>query len=199
MPINVIGITGPSGAGKSLFCNFLNKDNVPMIDADKLYHSMLVSGSPCTAAISKEFGDGVLDEDGCPDRKKLSDIVFSSPEKLIRLNTVVLGFVLDEIRSLISEAEQKGYKNILIDAPTLIESGFHRECNYVVSIIAPKEERIKRICLRDGIDLSRARARVEAQKADEFYIENSDFVLVNDSDIKDFEEKAQKVCAEIVK
>ena len=199
MPINVIGITGPSGAGKSLFCNFLKKDNIPMIDADKLYHSMLVSGSPCTAAIAKEFGDGVLDEGGCPDRKKLSDIVFSSPEKLIRLNTVVLGFVLDEIRTLISDFEQQGYKNILIDAPTLIESGFHRECNYVISIIAPKEDRIKRICLRNGIELSRARARVEAQKADEFYIENSDCVLVNDSDSKDFEDKVRKLCTRIIK
>ena len=199
MPINVIGITGPSGAGKSLFCNFLKKDNIPMIDADKLYHSMLVSGSPCTDAIAKEFGDGVLDEKGCPDRKKLSAIVFSSPEKLERLNTVVLGFVLDEIRSLISDFEQKGHKNVLIDAPTLIESGFHLECDCVVSVIAPRADRIKRICLRDGIDILRATARVEAQKGDEFYIDNSDHVLINDSDSKAFEEKAQMISAQILK
>lgn len=199
MPINVIGITGPSGAGKSLFCNFLKKDNIPMIDADKLYHSMLVSGSPCTAAIAKEFGNSVLDEKGCPDRKKLSEIVFSSPEKLERLNTVVLGFVLDEIRALISDLEQKGHKNVIIDAPTLIESGFHRECDCVVSIIAPKEDRIKRICLRDGIDILRATARVEAQKDDGFYIEKSDHVLINDSDSKAFENKTQKIYAQIIK
>ena len=199
MPINVIGITGPSGAGKSLFCNILKKDNIPMIDADKLYHSMLVSDSPCTAAIAKEFGKDVLDETGCPDRKKLSAIVFSSPEKLERLNSVVLGIVLDEIRKRICEYEKNGHKNILIDAPTLIESGFHRECDCVISIIAPKEDRIKRICARDGIDILRATARVEAQQGDEFYIENSDHVLINDSDSKAFEEKAQRVYSKILK
>ena len=199
MPINVIGVTGPSGAGKSLFCDFLKKNNIPMIDADRLYHSMLVAGSPCTAAIAKEFGEDILDENGCPDRKKLSAIVFSSPEKLQRLNAVVLDFVLDEIRTLICDFEQNGHKNVLIDAPTLIESGFHRECDCVVSVIAPKEDRIKRICERDGIDISRATARVEAQKSDGFYIENSDHVLINDSDSKAFEEKANNICAHILK
>ena len=199
MPINIIGITGPSGAGKSLFCNFLKKDNIPMIDADRVYHSMLTSTSPCTAAIAKEFGNGVLDDNGCPDRKKLSAVVFSSPERLERLNAVVLGFVLDEIRAIISNFEKDGHKNVLVDAPTLIESGFHRECDFVVSVIAPKEDRIVRICSRDGIDGARARARVEAQREDGFYIENSDFVLTNDSDTEAFEKEAQKIAARIIK
>jgi len=65
MPINIIGVTGPSGAGKSRFCEIIKKENIPVIDADALYHSMLVSGSRCTTAIAEEFGSGVLDENGC--------------------------------------------------------------------------------------------------------------------------------------
>ena len=63
MPINIIGVTGPSGAGKSRFCDLLKKYNIPSIDADALYHSMLASGSRCTVAIAKEFGDGMLDKE----------------------------------------------------------------------------------------------------------------------------------------
>ena len=197
MSINIIGVTGPSGAGKSLLCTYLAEKRIPVVNADEVYHSLLSKDSPCTAALVCEFGADILSPDGTPDRKKLGAIVFSSDEKLKRLNSIVLGFVIDKINELIRSLEAQGEKNVALDAPTLIESGFSCECDTVVSVLAPKSERIERIMLRDGISRDAALMRVNAQKPDEFYIENSHHVIMNvsgaDELYKSFDELFTKV------
>ena len=198
MSINIIGITGPSGAGKSLLCTYLAEKNIPVINADEVYHSLLVKNSPCTVALACEFGADILSPDGTPDRKKLGAIVFSSDEKLEKLNSIVLGFVIDRINEIIRSFEARGEKNVVLDAPTLIESGFSRECNTVVSVLAPRAERIERIMTRDNISEEAALMRVNAQKSDEFYIENSSCVIMNDSGADELYKSFDKLFAQIV-
>lgn len=197
--MNVIGVTGPSGAGKSELCRLVRKMHIPFIDADEVYHSLLVCGSECTIALTEEFGEGILDENGVPDRNKLGAIVFSSKEKLEKLNEIVLHFVIDNIKTTIAALERAGVKNVVVDAPTLIESGFDRECDTVISVLAPKEERLRRILLRDGITQENAKKRIDAQKKDEFYIENSDVIIENSSTAEDFLARAEEVLKTILK
>ena len=198
MPIKVIGLTGPSGAGKSSVCRVAKKENIPFIDADKVYHSLLTAGSDCTQALVLEFGDGILDSNGAPDTNRLAAIVFSSEEKLTRLNSLVLHFVIDQLRLMISELEASGKKHVIVDAPTLIESGFHKECDIVVSVIAPRTDRIGRICARDGISIENAEKRVVSQHPDEFYITHSDIVIINDADEDALEEKTRDLIDRIL-
>ena len=181
MSIKKIGITGPSGSGKSTLCDYLAARGIPTINADTVYHSMLVKDSPCTLALANEFGADILSPEGTPDRKRLGAIVFSSEERLEKLNEIVLKFVIDEINQMISVLEAEGHKSVMLDAPTLIESGFNKECDAVVSILAPISDRVCRICARDGITEEAALLRVKAQKPDEFYKKHSDMVIVNDS------------------
>ena len=193
MSINIIGITGPSGAGKSVLCTYLAKKGVPVIDADEVYHSLLVKNSPCTLALAKEFGEEILSPDGTPDRKKLGAIVFSSDEKLKRLNSIVLGFVIDKINEIIASLEMQGQKCVVLDAPTLIESGFSKECSSVLSVLSPKQDRVRRIVIRDGITEEAALLRINAQKSDEFYTENSHHVIINDSCAESLYEAFEKI------
>ena len=196
--MNVIGITGPSGAGKSELCRLAKQKNIPYIDADAVYHSLLVRGSACTRALIGEFGEDILDGCGAPDTKKLGGIVFSSAEKLERLNEIVLHFVIDDIKKTIAALESQNARNVIVDAPTLIESGFHKECDTVVSVLAPKEERLRRICLRDGITPENAKRRIDAQKDDTFYTQHSDTVIRNDSTPEDFLSRAEALFANIL-
>lgn len=193
MDIKIIGLTGPSGAGKSEFCQALKNRLVPFIDADKVYHSLLTPSSECTNALVSEFGAEILDVEGAPDRKKLGAIVFSSKEKLEKLNSLVLHFVIENMRATISALDAAGVKNVLVDAPTLIESGFHLECDTVISVIAPRESRIERILLRDGITREAAEKRVDSQHQDEFYITHSDIVIKNDSSPEELLARANEV------
>ena len=167
----------------------LVKRDIPCIDADGVYHSLLLPPSDCLDAIRRVFGEGVFLDSGELDRVALGTIVFQDSEKLELLNSTVLDFVLDEIRRMIKDYGKKGYGTVAVDAPTLIESGFNRECTAVISVLAPESVRLARIMDRDSITEEKARMRIAAQKKDEFYKKASDFVLVNDGSNEKFGEK----------
>ena len=74
----VIGLTGPSGAGKGEVSHILKSHGAEIIDADAVYHSLLVPPSPCLDALCARFGKDVLNASGELDRQKLGSIVFSN-------------------------------------------------------------------------------------------------------------------------
>lgn len=196
--MKIIGITGPSGAGKSLLSEVFTKRNIPVIDADALYHSLLVPPSECLDAIKAAFGDRVIAPDGTLDRAALGAVVFSSEDKLALLNETVLSRVLARIREVISVYGEQGATAVAVDAPTLIESGFDLECDFVISVLAPKRDRIERVMARDSISREKAELRINAQKDDGFYISASDAVLNNDSSREQLLLEADEVIEKIL-
>lgn len=191
--MKIIGITGPSGAGKSLLSLYLEKRGIPTIDADRVYHSLLIPPSDCLEALRAAFGEDIFLSDGSLDRETLGKIVFGDNAKLALLNSTVLSFVLDKMRLMIADLSAKEYEAVAIDAPTLIESGFDRECDVVISVLASSEARLARITERDSITKEKALLRIRAQKDDDFYISHSHSILYNNSSAADFEESAARL------
>lgn len=196
--MKILGLTGPSGSGKTLFSRFLGSRGYPCINADELYHSMLVPPSALLDSIRAEFGDSFFDENGELDRKALGRLVFSSKESLERLNATVLPAVIEKIRSIAKYYEQNGAKILIIDAPTLFEAGYDKSCDMTVSILAPASLRVERISERDEISTSDALLRTQAQKDDSFYYERSDRVIVNDADEEVLKRQAEALICELL-
>ena len=193
----IIGITGPSGAGKSLLCKHLSDNQIPCIDADAVYHGMLTPPSRILNAIVEAFGADLLAADGSLDRTVLSARVFSDPTQLELLNATVLPIVVDEINSIIASLVNDGASTVVVDAPTLIESGFHRSCDIIIAVLAPIESRIERIKARDMISEERAKARVLSQKSDDFYTSVADITILNDGDKTEFEKNVKEIATAI--
>ncbi len=180
--MKIIGLTGQSGAGKGIVAKILAENGIPHIDCDAIYHSMLTRDGECTKKLKKRFGAEILSEDGSVDRKKLADTVFGGEDKeknLADLNAITHSVVLKKCRELLASYKAQGKIAAAVDAPALFESGFHKECDIIISVIAPREMRLHRVMMRDGISSKRALARFSAQKSEEFFIENSDFIIEN--------------------
>jgi dephospho-CoA kinase len=178
----IYGITGPSGAGKSLLGEYCAAHGIPHLDADAIYHELLIPPSEAVDALTEAFGHGILDTKGGIDRAALSAIVFRDEQKLALLNRTVLTIVLREIRRRLNALRAEGIAAVAVDAPTLIESGFDCECDAVIAVLSSPEIRIARIMERDGLSRERAEERVKAQKPDEFYCSVADTVFQNNGD-----------------
>lgn len=179
----VIGLTGPSGAGKGAVGTLLSEHQIPVIDADAVYHGLLAPPSPCLDALRERFGESILLPEGTLNRRALGAIVFSDPEALQDLNKITHGFVMAKIRKELDALRQKDTPAAVIDAPQLFEAEADKDCNVIISVLADKKLRLERITARDGIDAETALRRIEAQKNDEFFRTHSDYVLENNGNL----------------
>jgi len=179
----IIGITGNSGTGKTSICKALEKNKINgitpfVIDADKIVKKMSARGEEYYNQIVSTFGKEVLQDNQELDREKLARLVFLNEGKRELLNQITYKYVAEEIKK---QAKQSKRDFVIIDAPLLIESKLNEICDVVISVIADKEIKLKRIIERDNIDEKTALDRLNAQNPDEFYITNSNLVIVNNS------------------
>lgn len=172
-----IGLTGGTGAGKGYICAEFRKHGFKIIDCDYYAKKITEKNSSVFPILQAEFGQDII-KDGILDRNLLAERAFCSREKTEHLNSIMHPAIMQ-----LCHNEAEGL--CVLDAPQLFEAGAQKECYRVISVIAPRDIRLKRIIERDGITKEQAEQRISAQYSDDFFIDNSDFVIYNDGrDIK---------------
>ena len=145
----------------------------------KIYNS----GSPCLKTIASVFGEDIITDNGTPDRKLLAERAFSSKENTALLSSIVHPFVTSELFAEIKKSAESGATTIVYDAPQLFESNADVICDEIISVTAEKSVRLERICKRDNISKENALMRMNAQRDEGFFRENSDYIIENNSDL----------------
>lgn len=169
----IVGLTGGTGAGKTSALAALEDLGGTVLDCDAVYHQMLRTDPALRGAITAAFGP-VFCPDGSLDRQKLGTLVFSDHAALDRLNAIVYEYLPPE---LLRRAQ--GHTLVGLDAISLMESGLGKLCACTVAVLAPAEDRVRRIMARDGISEDYARLRISAQQPDVFYRERCSHILEN--------------------
>lgn len=194
--MKIIGVTGTSGSGKTMISKIIKeKYNAKVIDADKIVKEQRAKGNNYYFAILESFGKEILDDKKEIDTKKLADKIYNSKEERERLNELTYNYIVGAMTNMIYKSDSD---IIIIDAPLLIECGLNKLCNIVISALADEETKIKRMCSRDGITVDIAKKRLSIQPSDEFYIDNSDYIIQNNED-KPNEEIEEEICTIIGK
>ncbi|GHU53173.1 dephospho-CoA kinase [Clostridia bacterium] len=87
--------------------------------------------------------------------------------------------------SLKTNRESGATPCVVVDAPTLFESGFDKICDLIIAVIAnSEEEQIERLIERDDITREQILNRIKSQKTKEFFYENAD-IIVNNKNMED--------------
>lgn len=196
--MKVIGLTGPSGSGKGEFSRHLAGYGIPSIDADAVYHALLLPPSECLDELVSTFGKEILFSDGTLDRHALSEIVFTSGERLETLNSITHKFVIEEIESIIDKYEHSGTSAVIIDAPLLFEANVDKRCDITIAVIADRETRLPRIIARDGLSREDAEMRIANQPDDSFYKKRATLTVFNDGGEQLLKKEAERIYKEVI-
>lgn len=191
----IYGLTGMSGAGKSTVCDSFERAGFFIIDCDRLAREVVRKGRPCLDKLHSLFGDSVIAKDGELDRRAMGNIVFSHSDKLTLLNNTIYPYITYEVISMCGNTDKRF---VLLDAPTLFESGIDFICDGIISVTCDKEKSIQRIMLRDNITRESAEKRLGSQHDAEYYKSKSDFCIENNGDIDTLKAKADATARKII-
>ena len=154
----VLGVTGGYCAGKDAAVRELESHDISEINEDKIGHEALFA---LRSQVEEAFGARVIGTDGQVDRRALGVIVFSNPEALRLLESIVHPWMIEETRKRVSEA---GDGHTMINAAILQRMGLHRLCDLVLQMEAPLLLRVYRGRKRDGQSIFRILRRIRSQE-----------------------------------
>jgi dephospho-CoA kinase len=172
-PISV-AITGGIGAGKSTALRAFARHGAATVSSDEIVHHLLATDEDVKGALVERLGEGVLGENGRPDRDRIAERVFSDPEALAFLEGLLHPLVA---REYLTWREQLGRLPnppdvCVTEVPLLYEVGGETRFDKVVVITAPPKLREQR--RRVPLDDRDERLLPDREKA-----KRADFVYVN--------------------
>lgn len=165
----VLGLTGGVGSGKTEAAKLLKKiTGAELFLADELGHQVMKKGQNGYERILEVFGKEILGTDGEIDRGRLSELVFSSPERLEVLSNIIHPEVLSYLKDRIQERKEK--KGLLIlESAIMFESGCDGFCDEVWYIFVPKEIREQRLMESRGYSKEKSSSIIKKQMEEEEY------------------------------
>lgn len=186
-----VGLTGGIGAGKSEVSKRLAARGAVVIDADKIAREVVEPGTEGLARVVAAFGEEMLREDGTLDREKLGSVVFSDPEKLATLNSIVHPLVGKRVAELQAAAPPDAI--VVYDVPLLAENNLASQYDVVIVVDASDEIRLDRLVRLRGMTEADAKARIAAQASREERLAIADFIIPNETTLDDLDAHVDEI------
>lgn len=196
----IVGVTGGIGAGKSRVCEVFAREGAYVIDADELGRQA-VEDPAVMLALTRAFGEGILDENGVLNCRELGRRAFASAEARDRLNAIVWPALREQLQGCAGSAlVQRPERPVVIDAALILEWGDHRGlCDVLVVVTAPEAVRIRRAMERKGLSEGEVRDRMACQLPESDKIEAADYVIENAASTTELETRGLAVWRQIRK
>lgn len=179
--MKVIGITGGVGCGKSTVLALLKSHfNATVIMADEVARELMQPGKAGYTQVVELFGPDILAASGLIDRRVLADIIFSSPNKRMVLNSIIHPLVKKTIIEQIADLRIGGkVLYAFIEAALLIEDHYTVFCDELWYIYAPVAVRRERLKKSRGYSDERIDQMLQSQLPEEQFRAQCDVVIDN--------------------
>jgi len=173
----LIGLTGGIGSGKTTVAKMFAAKGIPVYIADE-EAKKLMNKAEIIQAIANKFGKEIINN-GKINRTLLAEKVFNNKEKLNALNQIVHPAVKEDFKSWLKQHQE--FPFVMKETAILFETGGNKDCDLVITVVAPLSERISRIIKRDNSTEQSIHDRIKNQLDDDFKIMHSDFVIQNNA------------------
>lgn len=175
-----IAITGGIGSGKSYVSSMLQKQGIPIYNADDEARRLMLSDEGIRQDLIALLGENVY-VDGTLNKPMLASYLFADSGNAARINGIVHPRVKADFRRWLERQADKEVAGL--ECAILFEAGFEDTVDAVVMVYAPEALRVERAMKRDHATEAQIRARIAAQMDDEEKCRRSHYVIRNDGTI----------------
>lgn len=153
-----VGITGGIGAGKSVVSRILRCNGYQVYDCDLEAKVLMNKDDVLKKALRVRVDPKIYNENGCVDKKYLSENLFLNADLRKKVNSLVHKAVREDIK-------KKNHGGILFIESAILATGqLIPLCDYIWIIESPVHLRLKRAVQRDCTTPEHIKMRMETQK-----------------------------------
>ncbi|WP_324824144.1 dephospho-CoA kinase [Sinanaerobacter sp. ZZT-01] len=195
--MKVIGLTGGIGSGKSTVSDYLRNKGITVLDADQIAREIVLPGKEALKELLAYFGEEILLENGLLNRKKLGKIVFSDPDKKLKLDQIMHDKIRSQILKKLQDESSQGAPYIILDAPLLLETGMDRIVDQIWIVEMQDTLRISRVMKRDNLTEEEVKARISQQMSTEEKRKKAHSIIDNSSDLENLYAQVDQLLANL--
>ena len=179
----LVGLTGGIGSGKSTVATLFAELGVPVIDTDLISHQLTQKDGSAIPAIQREFGNEYIDATGALNRKKMRELVFSTPMAKARLEKIIHPLILEQAKFL---ATSNPAPYVIVVIPLLFEtSEYQNWLNTTLTVDCAESTQIARATQRDKLDEQTVRAIMSKQLSRTQRQQLADDIISNEGTLAD--------------
>ena len=191
--MKTIGLTGGICSGKSTAARFLEDLGAVIIDADKIGHEVLKPDTEVWHKVVDTFGRQVLTFGGSIDRKRLGDIVFGSPELLLKLNQITHPRIYQMAKTRLEDCRKRGVSVVVLEAPLLPKVGWASLIDELWVTTASEAVVLRRLQERRGLSRTESLVRIRSQVPVQEQINCADVTIDTDCSLEELKIKIEEL------
>ncbi|MFN8280930.1 MAG: dephospho-CoA kinase [Saprospiraceae bacterium] len=172
-----VGLTGGIGSGKSAVGFIFELLGIPVYSSDRAARQLMENDPYIKSEITNLLGVKSYDNEQL-NRKYIASLVFENEVLLAKLNAIVHPAVYEDFKIWISN-QKAPY--VVKESALLLDTLRQQPVDQIITVFAPREIRIERIMKRDCLSFEETTKRMSLQRSDKEFLDNSDYVIVNDN------------------
>lgn len=172
----LVALTGGIGCGKTTVLGCFRQLGIPCFVADEVAGSYY-NNPAFVRQVAQLLQADIILPDGSADKRAIARVVFDNPEALKKLNALIHPRVWADFQAFAQQHEDDPY--VIFESAIAYEYGFDRLVDRVVCVYLEKEDRLRRLTIRDKATREHLEARMRNQLSAEEKMMRADYVVLN--------------------
>jgi dephospho-CoA kinase len=199
LTLKKVAITGGLASGKTSVCRIFKDSGAYVVNADEIVHRLLSPNTTVGQRVINLLGPSII-TNGQLDRKKISEQIFSQPDKVKALELIIHPAVLDEIeKTYRAISKNEDYSLFVAEIPLLYESESSAQYHYdaVITILSDPALCRERFMKKTGYSEEEYDRRMQFQMSQEEKAAKADYVLVNNGNLAELKNQVNLILKEL--